>query len=453
MVSKKTAGAILRIGTLSVLVPLAGCITKNSAIDTPPVVAPVTSTSAELRNLPAPSEKVTVSVYDLEDLTGQFKESDRVQTLSKAVTQGGAAILIKSLQDTGERRWFTVLERKDLDNLLKERQILTEMRRLYRGEDRLDANVLPPLKHAGFIIEGAIIGYDTNVVTGGVGARFLAIGGDTKYLQDVVTVTLRVVSTKTGEVLTSVTSRKMVSSYALQGGAFRYLKLDELLEAETGVTYNEPKQLAVEAAVEKAVYSLVIEGAELGIWNFADREAGADLIAAYRGAKYENHLTAEALYPPAPASKPPHDLPDTEARAPGPVRVAARAEPQRTIMRPMPPVMQRVIQGPSGQAPQTGAGGAVPPAQPGQYTPASPREEGQAEPRSLPPAPTPDEPAVGQHIEETPKRRTLFSMLFGSDDEQPAPEAEAETEAPMQGGTGWTGLRDAPEEVAALQTP
>ena len=450
MASKKTAAAILRIGTLSVLVPLAGCVTTKSAIDTAPVVAPVTSISAELRDLPPPSEKLTVSVYDLEDLTGQFKENDRVQTLSKAVTQGGSAILIKALQDTGERRWFTVLERKELDNLLKERQILTEMRRLYRGEEKLDADVLPPLKHAGFIIEGAIIGYDTNVVTGGVGARFLAIGGDTKYLQDVVTVTLRVVSTKTGEVLTSVTTRKMLSSYALQGGAFRYLKLDELLEAEAGVTYNEPKQLAVEAAVEKAVYSLVIEGAELGIWNFANRKAGADLIATYRGAKYDTHLTAEALYPPHPASKPPFDLPDTEAKDPEPVRVAARAQPQRTIVRQMPPVVQRVIQGPAGQAPQSGA---VPQPQPGQYTPAPAREGTEAEPRVLPPAPTPDEPAVGQRIEKAPKHKTLFSMLFGSDEEESAPKVSDETKTQMQNGSGWSGLRDPSEKVALLQNP
>ena len=441
MVTRMTAAATLRMAILSLLVPLAGCITTESVIDAAPVVVPVTSASAELRNLPAPKEKVTVAVYDLEDLTGQFKESDRVQTLSKAVTQGGSAILIKALQDTGERRWFSVLERKELDNLLKERQILTEMRRLYRGEERLDADVLPPLKHAGFIIEGAIIGYDTNVVTGGVGARFLAIGGDTKYLQDVVTVTLRVVSTKTGEVLTSVTTRKMVSSYALQGGAFRYLKLDELLEAEAGVTYNEPKQLAVEAAVEKAVYSLVIEGAELGVWQFADRKAGADLIAAYRGAKYADHLTAEALYPVPPASKAPYGLLDTEPKDPEPVRVATRAQPQRTGVRQMPPVIQRVIQGPSGQAPQ-----------PGRDNSAPPREGSQAEPRTLPPAPTPDEPAVGQRIEEAPKRKTLFSMLFGSNEEQVAPQASAQTDVPTQSDAGWVDLREAPEEVAALRT-
>ena len=451
MASMKTAAAILRIGTLSVLVPLAGCVTTKSAIDTAPVVAPVTSISAELRDLPPPSEKQTVSVYDLEDLTGQFKENDRVQTLSKAVTQGGSAILIKALQDTGERRWFTVLERKELDNLLKERQILTEMRRLYRGEEKLDANVLPPLKHAGFIIEGAIIGYDTNVVTGGVGARFLAIGGDTKYLQDVVTVTLRAVSTKTGEVLTSVTTRKMVSSYALQGGAFRYLKLDELLEAEAGVTYNEPKQLAVEAAVEKAVYSLVVEGAELGVWHFADRKAGSDLIAAYRGAKYDNHLTAEALYPPPPATKPPYNMPDTQAKDPEPVRVAAKAQPPqpRTIVREVQPVIQRVIQVPAGQSPQA-AGSAASQAQPQQVRPAQPREESQSEPRSLPPAPTADEPAIGQRIEQTPKRRTLFSMLFGSGEEQSAPQPSAEKPAVETNGSGWKGLRKAPEKLASL---
>lgn len=175
-----------RLALTFFIAPLAGCVTTESYIDTLPVVAPVSYPNDALRRLPSPAEKTAVAVYDLEDLTGQFKERENVQTLSRAVTQGGAAILIKALQDAGERRWFTVLERKELDDLLKERQIITEMRRLYRGEEKIDPSVLPPLLHASIIVEGGIIGYDTNIVTGGAGANFLGIGGDAKYIQDVV---------------------------------------------------------------------------------------------------------------------------------------------------------------------------------------------------------------------------------------------------------------------------
>lgn len=390
-----------RLALTLCIAPLAGCVTTESYIDTLPVVAPVSYPNDALRRLPPPAKKTAVAVYDLEDLTGQFKERENVQTLSRAVTQGGAAILIKALQDAGERRWFTVLERKELDDLLKERQIITEMRRLYRGEEKINADVLPPLLHAGIMIQGGIIGYDTNIVTGGAGANFLGIGGDAKYIQDVVTVTLRAVSTKTGEVLTSVTTRKAVASYSLQGGAFRYVKLDELLQAEAGTTYNEPKQIAVQSAVEKAVEAMIVEGAELGVWSFADRAVGQAYIAAYHDEKYGFRLTAGAVSPSRPLTANAGDMVDTVPARP--VRVT-----QRTVRRAparAAPVVTRTVTQPQAQPavrqiPQSDA------------QPVQRRPEEEA-PRDLPPAPAPDEPAVGSNdsgAEDAP--RTLIGMLF-----------------------------------------
>ena len=331
MDTRHQAHLSLSCAALASAIFLSGCVTQGSIVDQPPVVAAVSRPNDDLRRIPPPVERVTVAVYGYDDLTGQYKERDNVQTLSKAVTQGGASILIKALQDAGERRWFTVLDRSELDSLLKERQIVTEMRRLYRNESRIDAKVLPPLMHAGLIIEGGIIGYDTNVQTGGAGARFLGIGADTKYLRDVVTVTLRAISTKTGEVLTTVTTRKAVASYALQGGSFLYVKLDELLEAEAGVTYNEPKQIAVQSAIEKAVESLIIEGVEIGLWKFADPGIGAEYIEAYRHQKYGEKISPAAELPPAPETEQPTELPETVALAPRPTVL-----PRRTTVRTTP---------------------------------------------------------------------------------------------------------------------
>ena len=247
-----------------------------------PIVAHITPVNKQLRQLPPPKKRIPVAVYDFQDQTGQYKEAKNYQQLSRAVTQGGAAILIKALQDAGDRKWFTVMERNRLANLLKERQIVTEMRRLYRSEQRVNARALPPLKHAAIIVEGGIVGYNSNVNTGGIGARYLGIGADTKYSKDEITVALRAVSTKTGEVLTTVTARKTVVSVALQAGVFRFIKLDELLEGEAGITNNEPRQLAVESAVEKAVEALIVEGVGLNIWNFRDPSEGRTYIAAYK---------------------------------------------------------------------------------------------------------------------------------------------------------------------------
>lgn len=359
---------------------LAGCVTTASVLDAAPVVAPVTQPNNELRRIPPPKAKTVVAVYEIEDLTGQFKERDNVQSLSRAVTQGGSAILIKALQDAGERRWFTVLERKELENLLRERQILTEMRRIYNNENTIDARILPPLLHASIIIEGGIIGYDTNIATGGVGARLLGIGADTRYMHDVVTVTLRAVSTKTGEVLTSVTTRKSVASYALQGGTFRFVRLDELLEGEAGVTYNEPKQIAVQSAFEQAVASLIVEGAELNLWNFADAEAGARYVAAYRAAKYGDFLTSQAAFPPPPRTRDAATITETVPAAPRPVTVSSRLAPGPVTGNTQP--APRAAPQPSGQSGvrQVPGVGAVP---------------ADAAPPQLPPAPGPDEPSLG----------------------------------------------------------
>jgi curli production assembly/transport component CsgG len=249
-------------------------------------------------------------------------------------------MLIKALQDAGERQWFTILDRARLDDLLKERQILTEMRRLYRNEEKVSASVLPPLRHAGIILEGGIIGYDTNTLTGGLGARYLGIGADGKWQQDTVTVTLRAVSTDTGEVLATTSVHKAVGSYAISGGTFRYVSLDKILEAEAGLTQNEPKQIAVQQSIEKAVRSLIIEGAELGIWSFRDTAEGRDIISDYKKEKYGTKITPAAISPMAPDTKNPTKAVETVELAP---QRAPRAKPVAVPTEPPPPAKNETV--------------------------------------------------------------------------------------------------------------
>lgn len=241
-----------------------------------------TQTQILLNQLPPPERQVAIAVYGFTDQTGQFKPTNAGQTLSRAVTQGASSILVKALQDAGQRQWFTVVERERLDNLLKERQIIAEMRKRYLGEDQTDPNALPALLFAGVLLEGGIVGYDTNTVTGGAGAAFLGIGGRTEYRQDTVTVYLRAVSVRTGEVLANVTASKTIASQAIGASAYRFVAFKELLEAEAGITSNEPDQIALQQAIEKAVFGMVLEGVELGLWNFADMVAAGPIMQTYR---------------------------------------------------------------------------------------------------------------------------------------------------------------------------
>ncbi len=250
----------------------------------PPVVNPVTETNMSLRELPPPSSPIVAAVYDYADQTGQFKPTDGTQTLSRAVTQGATSVLIKALQDVGDGSWFTVVEREKVANLLKERQIITQMRMTYLGEQQINPEALPPLLFAAIIFEGGIIGFDSNTQTGGIGAGLLGISADAKYRLDTITVYLRAVSTKTGQVLASVTTHKTIASVGVSGGAFKFVSFDKILEAEAGITKNEPDQLAVQQAIEKAVHEMVVEGAERNIWSFADSRAQEELIRRKKAA-------------------------------------------------------------------------------------------------------------------------------------------------------------------------
>jgi curli production assembly/transport component CsgG len=256
----------------------------------PPTTAAPTTSQRDLMALPPPAQRLTVAVYDFTDQTGQFRESHGMQSLSRVVSQGATSMLVKALQDAGNRSWFQVVERENLDHLLRERQIIREMRQHYLGEEEVSPEVLPSLLFAGVLLEGGVIGYDANTMTGGAGARYLGIGGSTEYRQDTVTVYLRAVSVRTGEIMTTVVARKTVASLALSANTFRFVSFRELLEAETGITTNEPEQLALQQAIERAVQSLVIEGAEMGLWSFEDSDAARLLIESYRATSEDVRL-------------------------------------------------------------------------------------------------------------------------------------------------------------------
>ena len=263
---------------------LTGCETvPPHASTTPlPIFPAKTPTQRALNELPPPTRPLSVAVYGFTDQTGKFEKIDAGQTLSRAVTQGGTSILVKALQDSGDRKWFTVVEREALKDLLNERQIITEMRARYLGELNVNPKALPALLFAGVLLEGGIISYDTNTLTGGSGASILGIGVNHKYKQDTVTVYLRAVSVKTGEVLTTVTTSKTISSVALSASVFAYVASDKILQSELGYTTNEPSQIALRQAIEKAVYALVMEGADMQLWQFQDQKAGWPLIWRYR---------------------------------------------------------------------------------------------------------------------------------------------------------------------------
>ena len=218
-------------------------------------------------NVPAPDgPPVTIAVYGFTDKTGQRKPSSTLSLFSTAVTQGAESYLIKSLQEVGNRQWFTVVERVALDNLLKERQMIKQTREIYDGEK---AKMLPPLTLAGVILEGAIVDYNSNTMTGGTGARWLGVGPYTQYTQDLVVISLRLVSVTTGEVLTTVTVEKNLLSTADGITALKFFnQATRAFEFDSSQTFNEPGNYALRSAIETAVVEVIKKGQSQGLWKY-----------------------------------------------------------------------------------------------------------------------------------------------------------------------------------------
>ena len=221
----------------------------------------------ELLNLPPAKEKPIVAVYQFQDLTGQRKQLDQYASFSTAVTQGANAMLVDALKTAGGGTWFRVVERTGLDHLVRERQIIRSARQEWADAKGEESNGIAPLLFAGMIIEGGIIGYDTNLKTGGRGARTLGIGFSKQYRQDAVTVSIRAVSVLTGEVLLNVQSRKTILSYGSGGDVFRFIEDGtQLVEIEDGVGNNESVTYATRSAIEAGVLELIYQGHDRGFW-------------------------------------------------------------------------------------------------------------------------------------------------------------------------------------------
>jgi len=266
--------------SLAIVSVLTGCASSSSLrekitgnqFDEPTVEKSKFLQKEQNKLLPPAGGPIPVAVYSFRDLTGQRKSQPNIASLSSAVTQGAENYLIKALQDVGDSRWFTVLERVGLENLIKERQMIRQMREQYQGRD---AKPLPPMVFAGIIMEGGIVGYDSNTITGGSGMRLFGIGASTQYQSDTVTVTLRTVSVSTGEILTTITVTKTVLSYMDKLTLLRFVgdgttigANATALEGEIGGSVNESINKAIDVAVQAAVVNTIQEGSRKGIWSY-----------------------------------------------------------------------------------------------------------------------------------------------------------------------------------------
>lgn len=264
---------------LSLSATLAACAVPSvpSDVNSNAHLTPTSPATHDLLELPAPLQRLTVAVYGFRDQTGQYKPNPD-SSFSTSVTQGAASLLIKALRDS---KWFVPVERESLQELLTERRIV---RALDGSQDNgaQPSVYIPPLDPAEIMMDGGIIAYESNVRTGGAGARFLGIGLSTQYRVDQVTVNLRAVDVRTGAILQSVSTTKTIFSYEIRPSVYKFVNFKDLLEIEAGVTNNEPTQLSVKEAIESAVVHMVVQGLKEGHWRLQnEKDWNSSIVQSY----------------------------------------------------------------------------------------------------------------------------------------------------------------------------
>ena len=256
-------------------IALQGCAATYTKQDWSAPVAAVSPYQSVLDTVPPINgPKITIAVYSFIDKTGQRKANDSFSQLSSAVTQGSEVWVINALKEVGGGTWFTVVERVGLDNLVKERQLIRSTREVYET----NPTDLKPMTFAGLLLEGAVVGYDSNIESGGAGARYFGIGGQTSYRTDQVTVAMRIISTQTGEILLTVATEKKIASYSSGGDVFRFLDMGtKAIEVEVGAAVNEPTNYAVRTAIEAAIVELINKGRKQKLWDFVKENVEVEM--------------------------------------------------------------------------------------------------------------------------------------------------------------------------------
>ena len=218
--------------------------------------------SEELRNLPPAHIRPTIAIYpnSFRDLTGQRRSNSTFALFSTAVTQAPEAFLIRAFKHTANGNFFRVVERVGLDDLTKERQLIRSTRKEFKDDDKMK-----PLLFAGLLVQGGVISYESNLKSGGSGARYLGIGTSKQFREDTVTISLRLVSVATGEVLMETLVSKSILSTSVSQDVFRFIEAGtELVEIEGGISKNESVSIALQKAVENGVLNIINIGIDRG---------------------------------------------------------------------------------------------------------------------------------------------------------------------------------------------
>lgn len=196
-----------------------------------------------------PSEK-RFAVGRVSDFTGK---EDLVN--GKRISQGAALMVISALAKTG----VPIVERfdtsiADMELKYADNKLITD-----NPEGKAHRQILSAsLPGSDYHIVGGITEVNYNIRSGSLETSFRFIGAAARYFVMNVAVDLRVVNTKTLEVVNTQSLQKQIIGTELNGGYFRLFS-DGLADVNAAERTQEPIQKGLRMVIEHAVFKMMTE--------------------------------------------------------------------------------------------------------------------------------------------------------------------------------------------------
>ena len=197
-----------------------------------------------------------IAVGDVKDYTGKYSVNE-----GNAITQGGALMVYSALGKIGGP--LAIAER--FDPTIAERELgYTDRRQLGDGDvHEVNGNRVPWLPYFGgsitksdYYIVGGITELNYDIRSGGGEIEINNIGPKARVFTESVAVDLRIVNSRSLEVIKTVSLTKQFTGYEIGANVFRFFGT-ALFDINVGAKGQEPLQLGVRAALEEATMKLI----------------------------------------------------------------------------------------------------------------------------------------------------------------------------------------------------
>lgn len=217
------------------------------------------------KNAKSGAAPTVFTVGDVKDYTGKYNINE-----GNAITQGGALMVSSALGKLGA----TIRMAERFDSHITDMELgYIDRRQLGDGNihplDPTGQKVVPWLPYFGgtilrsdYYIVGGITELNYNIQSGGVQVSANLAGPSARTFTESVAIDLRLVDTKTAQVVKTVSLEKQIVGYEVDAGIFQFFG-SNLWDVSVGAKNQEPLQLGVRAALEEATFRLVSYVAQL----------------------------------------------------------------------------------------------------------------------------------------------------------------------------------------------